>query len=152
MKRLAAIFCAFASALAFIGCGGKSSESGGNSSESVEKGASLVFSSFDGGGPEFSIEIDDPDVLAVKQTREYGNPRHAEMDGSPYDVVFRFTGLKPGETTLTISARSPIADNFDARYSAKVDDALNVSLEEIETMDFDPNAPIEGIEPTDVEE
>ena len=157
--KLTAIFCVFASALAFIGCGGKSSEGDGNSTEndvksteSDEKGATLSFSSFDGGGPEFSIAIDDPDVLAAEQTRKYGNPRHAEMDGSPFDVVFRFTGLKPGETTLTISARSPIADNFDALYTAKVDASLSVSLEEIETRDFDPNAPLEEIEPTDVEE
>lgn len=159
MKRLTAIFFAFASALAFIGCGGKSSEgdvksteSDVKSTESDRKGATLSFSSFDGGGPQFSIEIDDPDVLAATQTRVYGNPRHAEMDGSPFDVVFRFTGLKPGETTLTISARSPIADNFDARYRAKVDAELNVSLEEIETTDFDPDAPLEEIEPTDAEE
>ena len=150
--KLTALFCVFASALAFIGCGGKSSEGDGKSAESDEKGATLSFSSFDGGGPEFSIAIDNPDVLAAEQTRKYGNPRHAEMDGSPFDVVFRFTGLKPGETTLTISARSPIADNFDARYNAKVDAELNVSLEEIETRDFDPNAPLEEIEPTDVEE
>ena len=157
--KLTAIFCVFASALAFIGCSGKSSEGDGNSTEndvksteSDEKGATLSFSSFDGGGPEFSIAIDNPDVLAAEQTRKYGNPRHAEMDGSPFDVVFRFTGLKPGETTLTISARSPIADNFDARYNAKVDASLSVSLEEIETKDFDPNAPLEEIEPTDVEE
>lgn len=157
--KLTAIFCVFASALAFIGCSGKSSEGDGNSTEndvksteSDEKGATLSFSSFDGGGPEFSIAIDDPDVLAAEQTRKYGNPRHAEMDGSPFDVVFRFTGLKPGETTLTISARSPIADNFDALYTAKVDASLSVSLEEIETRDFDPNAPLEEIEPTDAEE
>ena len=157
--KLTAIFCVFASALAFIGCGGessegdvKSTENDVKSTESDEKGATLSFSSFDGGGPQFSVKIDDPDVLAAEQTRKYGNPRHAEMDGSPFDVVFRFTGLKPGETTLTISARSPIADNFDARYNAKVDASLSVSLEEIETTDFDPNAPLEEIEPTDVEE
>ncbi len=157
--KLTAIFCVFASALAFIGCGGKSSEDDVKSSEndvksteSDEKGATLSFSSFDGGGPLFSIEIDYPDVLAATQTRVYGNPRHAEMDGSPFDVVFRFTGLKPGETTLTISARSPIADNFDALYTAKVDASLSVSLKEIETRNFDPNAPLEEIEPTDAEE
>ena len=57
------------------------------------------------------------------------------MTGAGFTVTFTFTGLKAGETTATISAHSPIADNFDAVYAVRVDDALNISLEEVENTE-----------------
>lgn len=92
------------------------------------KPAILSFDSFDGGGPSFSVVIDDPDILSWESSRHYSDPDHEETDGAGYTVDFVFTGLRPGETRLTVSARSPIADNFDAVYLATVDDALNVTL------------------------
>lgn len=96
---------------------------------SEDNGAVLTFDSFDGGGPEYSVEIDDPELLTYTSTRRYYNPKHNEMCGSAYDVIFKFKGLKPGKTKLTIMARSPIAGNFDYTYEATVDEELSLRLD-----------------------
>ncbi|MBR0113074.1 MAG: protease inhibitor I42 family protein [Clostridia bacterium] len=88
----------------------------------------LRLDSFDGGGPEYSLKAEDPSILSFEVERDYGNPNHAQMDGSAYTVVYTFTGLKPGKTKLFLEARSPIADNYDAVYEAEVDEDLNVQL------------------------
>ena len=69
--------------------------------------------------------------------RDYGSQNHAEIDGAAYDWVITFTGLAPGETKVTVSARSPIADNFDSYYTASVDEELNVTLTLIETVEIE---------------
>ena len=92
----------------------------------------LVFSSFDGGGPEYTVKIDDPEIVDVTSSRAYYNPDHDEMTGSGYDVIINFKGKKEGETTATVSARSPIAENFDEVYKVSVDSDLNVTLKLLE--------------------
>lgn len=92
----------------------------------------LTFNSFDGGGPSYSVKIEDKSIADYKQTRQYHNPNHENMCGSGYDVNISFVGLTPGETTATIECRSPIADNFDAVYEIVVFDDLTVSVEEKE--------------------
>ena len=91
--------------------------------------ASVSFDSFDGGGPEFSVRIDDPGIAACESRRQYAKDDHEQMTGAGYQVIFTFTGLSAGETTATISARSPIADNFDAVYSIRVDGDGGIALE-----------------------
>lgn len=111
-----------------------------NSMEYIPEGgekAVLSFSSFDGGGPEFSVKIEDESVVSCDMVRDYGNQNHAEIDGAAYDWVITFTGLAPGETKVTVSARSPIADNFDSYYTASVDEELNVTLTLIETVEIE---------------
>ena len=103
-----------------------------NSAPPVQNEVSVSFDSFDGGGPEFSIRIEDPDIVSCVRTKKYDREDHDEMTGAGFKITFTFTGLKAGETTATISARSPIADNYDAVYAVRVDDALNISLEEVE--------------------
>ena len=90
--------------------------------------AVLSFSSFDGGGPEYEIVLDDPTIAEWDSRREYDRPDHDQLTGAAYTEIFTFTGLKPGETALTVSARSPIAENFDARYTLCVDGTLNATL------------------------
>ena len=97
--------------------------------------ATLTFSSFDGGGPEYSIKIDDPSIITYDSSRHYHQPNHEELDGAGYDVIFTFTGLKPGETTMTVTEYSPIMDNFDAVYKITVDDKLNVEITLVNTED-----------------
>ena len=44
--------------------------------------AVLSFSSFDGGGHEYSVEIEDPEILTYTSKRDYGAERD-ELDGNP---------------------------------------------------------------------
>ena len=41
---------------------------------------------------------------------------------------------------MTVKERSPIAGNYDHTYSVKVDEQLNVSIEKLETIDWDEAA------------
>ena len=50
-------------------------------------------------------------------------------------MVYTFTGHKPGITLLTVSARSPIADNYDKWYVVSVDEELRVTLSHLGTID-----------------
>ena len=93
--------------------------------------AYLTFSSFDGGGPVYTATIADPGVVSCYYTRSYGNPDHASVDGAAYHVRFELRGLKAGETELTVSARSPIADNWDRTYKVTVDEEKRVGVSEI---------------------
>ena len=94
----------------------------------AEEQATLTFSSFDGGGYEYSVDIEDPTILACDVLRDYGEGDHSLETGSAYTMTFTFMGLKPGTTTVTVYGRSPILENDDALYTATVDESLNVTL------------------------
>lgn len=95
--------------------------------EKAPQAAELSFSSFDGGGLEYTVEIEDASIVACTERRDYGNRNELE-EGSPYRAIFTFTGLKAGSTTVKVYGRSPIIENKDAVYTAIVDEALNVTL------------------------
>ncbi len=99
------------------------------------KTATLVFDSFDGGGPEYTVSLKDPSIVAFSRLVDYPDKDHEQMDGSPYRVILSFMGMQPGETELTISARSPIADNYDNLYAVRVDGDLNISIELLHSSD-----------------
>ena len=93
-----------------------------------DRNANLVFSSFDGGGFEYCITVDDPEIVAYTARRDYGSDRHEYETGSPYRVFYTFSGLKPGSTKVTILAVSPIIENYEMVYQANVDEHLKVTL------------------------
>ncbi len=105
-------------------------ESTAGSANPADGYAYLTFSSFDGGGPVYTVAIADPGVVSCYYTRSYGNPDHASVDSAAYNVRFELRGLKPGETELTVSARSPIADNWDRTYRVTVDEEKRVNVSE----------------------
>ena len=90
--------------------------------------AVLSYQSFDGGGPEYSVEIEDPSIISCERKIYYAKPDHEQMTGAGYTVTFTFTGLRPGRTTLTVSGRSPIVPEEDEIYDVSVSRALDVSL------------------------
>ncbi|MCR4595796.1 MAG: rhodanese-like domain-containing protein [Lachnospiraceae bacterium] len=106
-------------------------------SEPDGKTASLSFESFDGGGPEFNVVIADESIASYSSRSEYNDPDHEKQQGSGYDVIITFTGLRPGETTVIIEERSPIADNLDHKYRITVDDELNVQLEQLSVVEHE---------------
>ena len=101
-----------------------------------EKAADAVvlrFSSFSGGGYEYSVEVDDPSIVRVEARYEF--EAHAEeIDGASYDYIVSFTGLKRGVTTATVYGRSPIMDNENSVYTVTVDEDLHVTLTPVRTL------------------
>ena len=98
--------------------------------------AKLSFESFDGGGPEFKVLVADEGIVSWETEVKYHSSDHGEMAGSGFDKIIIFTGIKPGETTVVVEERSPIADNLDYKYSVKVDDQLNVRIEQLSVKDI----------------
>ncbi len=94
----------------------------------AQKEAVLSYHSFEGGGPEYRVTVDDPQIVKCTETRTYSDPDHEKIDGAGYTENFAFQGLKSGTTTITVAARSPIAESFDETYRANVDDELNITL------------------------
>ena len=97
-----------------------------------EKNPTLTFDSFDGGGPEYTVEIEDTEILSCSSERRYDKPNHEELTGSGYDVILTFTGLMPGDTVVTVRGESPIVPEEEHVYDVIVDEELNVSLTERE--------------------
>ena len=121
-----------------FGCGKTEQKQTG--SNQGGKTASLSFESFDGGGPEFNVVIADESVVSYSSEAKYNKADHGEMNGAGYDEVITFTGIKPGETTVLIEERSPIADNLDYKYRITVDDTLNVQIEQLSVKDINEEA------------
>ena len=104
--------------------------------ESKKEGvATLSFESFDGGGPEFNVVLEDEGLVSYESKKEYTNADHEDLDGAGYTVTFSFTGKAKGETGMTIEERSPIGDNFDHKYKVSVAEDLSVTIEDIEESD-----------------
>ena len=95
--------------------------------------ASLRFSSFSGGGYDYSVKVEDPSVVSCEARYEF--EAHAEeIDGASYDFIVEFTGLKPGATTAAVYGRSPIMEPENSVYTVSVDEALNVTLTPVRTL------------------
>ena len=102
--------------------------------------AKLSFESFDGGGPDFNVLIADEGIVSYETEVKYHSSDHGEMDGSGFDKIITFTGIKPGETTVVVEERSPIADNLDHKYRVTVDEELNVQIELLSVKDINGDA------------
>ncbi|MBQ5969030.1 MAG: hypothetical protein IJL52_02825 [Clostridia bacterium] len=104
--------------------------------ETPQPADTLTFHSFDGGGPRFTVTAADPALLSWTCKRAYGKPCFRRGNGAGYDVIYTFKGNAPGKTRVTVSARSPIAENFEAVYAAEVDADLRVSLTLLKRTDI----------------
>lgn len=108
--------------LGFNGCS--------DTNDDFKKHPTLSFDSFDGGGYNYNAVIEDKSIVSCTESHKYSNPNHAEMEGSAFDVIFEFTGLKEGRTRLKIEARSPIIEPEDYYYEITVDADLNVNIKQ----------------------
>ncbi len=99
--------------------------------------AVLTFDSFDGGGPEYSVTINDPSVVSCSRDQAYNSTDHEEMDGAGYKVTFLFTAQKPGETQATVTSWSPLAGSEAYVYELTVDEALNLRIRLLACEDLD---------------
>ena len=101
------------------GCAGGST---GNSEPVV-----LRYSSFAGGGYDYTAEVDDPSVVRCDTSVEF-EPGAEELEGASFDFVVTLTGLKPGTTRFAIHGRSPIIEPTNSYYTVTVDEQLRVTL------------------------
>lgn len=97
----------------------------------------LSFHSFDGGGPEYSVEIADTSVLSCQSERRYAKANHEELNGAGYDVVFSFDGQKEGKTTVTVTCNMRGKEEDKTVYDATVDGNLKVTLEQREELRYE---------------
>ena len=87
----------------------------------------LRFSSFSGGGYEYSVKVEDPSIISCETRYEF--EENAEnIDGASYDYFVSFKGLKPGTTTVWIYGHSPIMESENSAYTVTVDETLRVAL------------------------
>lgn len=91
---------------------------------STQKEYVLQFESFDGGGPNYSVEAADPSIVSWSISRQYSDPDHELLDGASYSVRITLTALQPGRTTLTVTANSPIQPSEQLVYDVLVDSDL----------------------------
>ena len=110
-----------------------------------EETAELSFHSFDGGGPEYSVKIDDPSIVSYTSLHDYGKKNHELIEGAGYNVIFTFKGLKAGTAEMTVLSRSPIMEDEDYKYLIEVNDDLKVFIQELPAEE-EPNA-VEETEP-----
>ena len=93
----------------------------------------LRFSSFSGGGYEYSVKVDDPSIVSCETRYEF-EENVEEIDGASYDYVVSLTGCKEGSTTVRVYGRSPIIDNENRVYTANVDEELRITLTPIRAL------------------
>lgn len=110
----------------------------GGENDMNNTGAVLSFSSFDGGGPEYSVVLGS-DIVSYKSSVKYSKANHKELNGAGYTVTYTFTGLTPGETEMTVEERSPLSGDRDHRYSVKVDNDMKVTIELLEVTEREPD-------------
>ena len=103
--------------------------------EALRDAAILRFSSFSGGGYEYSAAADDPSVVRCETRYEY-EPHAEEIDGAAFDFFVTLTGLKAGSTVVRVYGRSPIQENETSVYTVTVDENLRVSLTPVRAISF----------------
>lgn len=87
----------------------------------------LSFSSFDGGGPSYKLEMKEKGIYTWYSSREYRNPNHDIMCGSAFDVYLYLYPLRPGIATAIIYGHSPICSTDPVKITVTVDDNLSIS-------------------------
>ena len=98
---------------------------------------SISFDSWQGIDPEFSLTIQDPDMISCVSSLQSLSDDQKETDQQKSVVTFEFKGLKPGETKVIFAARSQSGEDYDASCFIFVDEDLNVSASELIYEYFD---------------
>ncbi len=91
------------------------------------KSFSLSYHSFDGGGPQYSIETHMKGIFTWYYNNIYQDSNHENLCGAGYDWVCDFYPLRPGEDEAVITGDSPICPTPKQIVHIKVDDNLNIS-------------------------
>lgn len=99
---------------------------------SDEETATLEFDSFDGGGPEYTAEIEDKNIAEFSKEKKYDKPDHDETDGAGYKVIYTISGKTPGKTRLTVSCTMQGSKEGDSVYEVTVSGDNKVTVKPIQ--------------------
>ena len=98
----------------------------------------MSFSSFDGGGPEYTAVFSAPEKVWVETRRQYDEPYDEMATGSGYTETMIFHGRVPGRTEMTIEIYGPLTPVYEGPltvYILEVDESYNVRLVEEKQVD-----------------
>lgn len=129
MKRMVCTMALLMLLLAAVSAGGAESAQ----PAPYRSTAVISFSSFAGGGYDYTAETDDPSIARCETRYEY-ETNAEELDGASFDFLVTFTGMKAGSTTALVRGRSPILENEDYLYLVEVDEDLQVTLTPIQKI------------------
>lgn len=94
----------------------------------------LRFSSFSGGGLEYTVTVLDPEIAEVRSELRREEP---EEPGGSYEQLYVITGLRPGGTLGEVRASSPLSDySYTSLFRLVVDEGLNVRREELPELRY----------------
>ena len=99
--------------------------------ENEDRIVTLHYSSFDGGGYSYSVQVMDENILSADLRYDYGGQSHELEEGSHFDVLITLTAVQPGETNVVIRWESPILPPGESHYIVSIADDLTVTLEEL---------------------
>ena len=94
--------------------------------------AVVSYSSFDGGGHEFTTTIDDESIATYTSVRDYGSEDPSEIEGASYYYVVTVRAVAPGETGMSIIGDSPIMEPEEHYFQITVDEDLKITLTELD--------------------
>ena len=116
-------------------------QEGGDTVNGDATGKELVlsFDSFDGGGPEYTVTIEDETVATYKKAKVYRDENHDEMNGAAFDIKVTVTALVPGETLMTVVGSSPITGEEIYYYKIQVDANLAITVTSVDAPDGNPD-------------
>lgn len=91
--------------------------------------AVLTFSSFDGGGPEYSFKTETKGIFTWYCSVRYNKENHEELCGAGYDIFYELYPLRKGSATARITSSSPICPEESFRLYVDVDENLDIKYE-----------------------
>ena len=94
----------------------------------------LSYYTYGGAGMEYTVTVMDEGLVSVERERRQ---EETEEPGSAYEEVFRFTGLRAGETLAEIRGSSSVYGySWTALFRLVVDEKRNVTREELPELEY----------------
>lgn len=95
------------------------------------------FHSFEGGGPEYSLETEVKGIFTWYSKKHYYREDHEMLCGAGFDVEFTLYPLRTGHATAILKGDSPICPEPPRRVFVDVDENLKMTYH-MEKMEFRP--------------
>lgn len=104
--------------------------------EEIVKPITLSYHSFDGGGPDFSMQIKEKGIFTWYSLRNYYNEDHEKLSGAGYTITYTLYPLRTGKSSAILTAFSPICPQSTREIFVKVDENFCMTYHVEETKMF----------------